>query len=271
MSRKILVASLAAGLALLTACSQTAAPVAPAASSAAAPSSSEPAPSTPAASAPTTTGNAVDDFLAELGAGQAEVKTYKINMKTKTAVNGTDISIVVKGVVDQTDASDVDMSVAMTFAGMKMKMIKVDGAMYLQMPTTGTKWTKVPDSQMAQYESSTNVDYAAQFAKVKDSIRSAKLVGQETVGGVATNHYRIVLDADALAKMGGSTEQDYTVTTDTFDYDVWLDDAGRPCRVSMSLSVKADGKKVPMSVQSTMTDYNQPVTIKAPAKSQIAG
>lgn len=270
MPRKFLIASLAVGLAFLTACSQPAAPVAPASSGASAPATPAAAGSATATPTPAA-GSAVDDFLTKMGEGQAAVKTFKINMKTKTAVNGTDVSMTMKGVVDQTDSSDIDISATMTVAGMKMKMIKVDGAMYMQMAATGKKWIKLPESQMAQFEGSTRVDYAAQFAKAKDSIESVEVVGQETVGGVPTSHYRIVLDADALAKMSGNSDQSYPVTSDTFNYDVWLDDANRPRRITMSLTVEAGGKKMPMSIQSVMSDYNKPVTITAPPKSQIQG
>lgn len=257
MIRNRILVAFAAGMTLLAGCA-TAAPV-PAQT---APASVPPASDAPATSAAAPAGSDIDDFMAKVVAAQKGVKTYTLDMSMETVMAGQPAKIVMKGVVDQSDPANINMSMDMDFAGMQMKTLKVDGAMYLKMAATGKQWMKVPKDQMAQYESATDsADLTAGMEKAKGAMKKIDLVGDETIDGVAVHHYRITVDAAGLSEMTGS---DAKISGDTFDYDVWLDDANLMRKVSMDVKADADGEDLPMTVNGVMGHFNEPVNIKAP-------
>ena len=259
MTRNHLLAGLAAGLLLFNACSQPAPP-------AMQPTVSAPAASEPASSDLGGTANA-DDVIARLEAARAQVRTYSMEMKMDMAVMGKEAAITMAGQMDETDQSNVKMVMDMEFAGMKMKMLRVDNEMYMKLDATGDMWMKVPEDQMSQYESTTNsTDVVAKLQEVRDSIKLIESLGTETVDGVQTTHHRISIDGSALSKLTGSEGE---IDADTFVYDIWLDDADLVRRVSMDLKAKIDGRNVPFKIDGRMSHYNEPVDIKAPAKNQI--
>lgn len=258
MSRNHILIGLAAGLALFTACTP------------AAPPATQPIVSAPAESPATSdTGGGAnpDDVIARMGAANDKVKTYVIDMKMDTAAMGNEATITMAGQMDQTDKSNIKMAMDMEFVGMKMKLLQVDGAMYMKLDASGDMWMKVPEDQMSQYESTTDsTDVSAKLQEVQDSIKQVESLGTETVDGVQTTHYRFSIDGSALSKLTGA---DGEIDAETFTYDIWLDDADLVRRVSMDLKATIDGKSVPLKVDGKMSHYNEPVDIKAPAKDQI--
>jgi hypothetical protein len=262
-TRKVLV-GIVAGLSLFGACSQ-ATPAGPAPAATTEPST--PAASQPATSAPPSGDLAIDDFMERVVAAHHDVRTYTIDMTMQTTMSGQSMTMVMKGVVDQTDRSNINMSMDMDMGGMAMKTLKIDGAMYLQMGATGKKWMKVPKDQMAQYDTTTeSADITAGMVKAKDAMKKIEKLGDEPVDGVATSHYRITIDADGLSKMTGA---DASISGETFAYDVWLDDADLVRKVAMDVKTDADGEKTPMTVDGVMGHYNEPVSITAPAAKDV--
>lgn len=263
MTTRLILAALAAGLGLLAGCSQGAPP-------ATAPGAPEPASSTSAAPATQAApaGDDVSAFMDKVMAAHKEVKTYTIEMSLETAVAGTPTTMTFKGVVDQSDRSSIDMSMDINMGGTgTMKTLKVDGAMYLQLGGAGTKWMKVPKAKMAQYEGTTDsADITAGMEKARGAMKKIEAVGDETVDGVATHHYRITVDAAGLSKISGSSA---SVADADFDYDVWIDDAGLVRKVAMDVPAKAGDDDVPMKMSGVMGHYNEPVSIKAPADKDV--
>nr|WP_300151737.1 DUF6612 family protein [Propionicimonas sp.] len=258
MTTKSFLIGLVAGLSLFSACS-TAAP----------PAATTPGTSAPAAttSAPAGGGVAADDVIGRIAAAGAGVKTYSMDMDMTMALMGEETTITMAGVIDQTDPANVKLSSDMEFAGMKMKMLQVDGEMYMQMDAAGDSWMKVPADQMSQYEASMNsMDLGARLQEVKDSVKQVENLGEETVDGVRTTHHRLTIDASALTKMTGSEGE---IDADAFSYDVWVDEADLVRKVAMDLKAKIEGKSLPITVNGTMSHYNEPVTIKAPPKDKI--
>lgn len=258
MTRNHILVGLAAGLVLFTACTPAASPA------------TQPIVSAPAGSAPATSdagGGGVDDVLARMAAASAQVKTYAMEMTMDMAVMGKEATITMAGQVDESDKSNVKMAMDMEFAGMKMKMLQVDGEMYMKLDATGDMWMKVPEDQMSQYETTTDsTDVVAKLQEVRDSIKMIESLGTETVDGVQTTHHRISIDGSALSKLTGA---DGEIDADAFVYDIWLDDADLVRQVSMDLDTKIEGETVPFRVDGRMSRYNEPVDIKAPPKNQI--
>lgn len=256
MTSKSLLIGLVAGFSLFSACG-TAAP----------PAATAPAASVPASTAPAGQGGGGDELIGRMAAAQAAVKTYSMDMTMATAVMGEAAEITMEGKVDQTDKDNVKMSMSMDFAGMQMKMLKVDGKTYIQMGLTGDKWMLAPDDQASQYDSTADqADLGGQLQKMKDSITAIDKMGEETVDGVSTTHYRFTIDAAALKDLTGS---EGTLEADTFTYDVWVDQDALVRKVEMELNAEVDGKSMPLRISGTMGNYNEPMDISAPEEDQI--
>lgn len=257
MTRNRLLAGIVAGLTLLSACSQ------------AAPPATQPVASVPASagqSAPDA-GVGAGDIIDRLSAAQAGVKTYAVDMSMDTAMMGNQAKISMTGKVDQTDPAKVKMDLSTDFAGMKMKLRQLGDEMYLQLDAAGDTWMQVPADQRSQYDTTTgSTDLSAKLREVKDSVKQVEKVGEESVDGTPTTHYRIDIDGSALSKLTGS---DGEIDADAFTYDVWVDAADLVRKVSMNLEAEIDGKSMPFKIDGTMSHYNEPVTIEAPPKDKI--
>jgi hypothetical protein len=159
------------------------------------------------------------------------------------------------------------MSMDMDVAGMQMKLLKVDGDMYVQLGATGKQWLKVPKSQMAQYEGTADsADLTAGLEKARSATKKVTYVGDEAVEGTNTRHYVITMDSAGLSKLTGSGA---TLSGETFDYDLWLDEAGRMRKVAMDVKAEVEGKSLPMTMAGVMGHYDEPVDITAPAKEDV--
>ena len=261
MTRKYALAGVIAGLTLFAACTTAPAAVTTTAAS-----------SAPAQTAAAPGGQEnVDDFIARIVAAQATVRTYSVELNTKTAIGGTEMTIKGDGVVDQTDRNAMNIAMNMDMGGLEMELIKLGDQMYIKMAAAGDSWFSIPKDKMDQYSSGTHVDYAEMLANAKESITKVTYVGDDTVDGTSTSHYRLTMAGDALGKMGGTgTETSTKVDGDSFDYDLWLDDADLTRKVAMELTMVVESQKVPMKLLSSVGDYNEPVTITAPSKDKIS-
>ncbi|HOC13805.1 MAG TPA: LppX_LprAFG lipoprotein [Propionicimonas sp.] len=229
-----------------------------------APASSAAAPQTSVAAPAGDSGT--DEFVSKLSTAMAGVKTYSFDIDMETEVSGQAAVIKTKGVLDQTDAANKKMQMDANIAGMAMKMLQVDGELYVQMEVLGDKWMLVPEDQRSNYMEATKTgDMAKSFEQSKDLIKSLETVGDETVDGVATKHYLVTYDGSALSGLTGGTGS----VEGTLEYHMWVDADSLIRKVSMEAAASEDSEVVPFKMSGTMGDYNEPVTIKAPSKDDI--
>ena len=158
------------------------------------------------------------------------------------------------GVVDQTDRKNKNMQMTVAVAGQTVQLVVVDGDFFLDMAGT---WYKLSKSAAAQYTESVNVDMTSWAEESKASIEKVELVGEESVNGVATRHYRMTMDGAALKDLGGTNDTE----VDSFVYEVWLDADSHLRKYAMDI---ASGT-TPVSMVGTMDKINEPVSITAPA------
>lgn len=92
-------------------------------------------------------------------------------------------------------------------------------------------------------------------------------VGQETIDGVSTTHYRGRID---VSKVPQAAQIEARTNAKYGPYDVWIDDAtGYVRRVKMSMSMAPAGTpKASMSFQMDFSDFGKTVTVQAPPDSQ---
>ena len=231
-----------------------------------APSSSAPA----GGSTPSKTANdpkPVDpaDFVNTMKAAARQITTARFTMQ----MNMSGQAVSAKGALDMTGTTPA-MQLTMDLSGMgtNTEMRLVDGAMYLQDPTSSSgKFLKMdlndPNSPVAGMgDALTNYDPQALIDQMSpDAFSKVTDLGQESVGGRTLEHYRVVLDTAAATKMFGAMPSSAAVPK-TVNYDMWLDSRHRMAKFTMKM-------KNMLTMTATYSDYGAAVNITAPSASQI--
>lgn len=163
--------------------------------------------------------------------------------------------------------------------GGSIELIHVANKTYMKLPPaqnhSGKPYVLVtPQSSnpiARQLAGSLNTAVSAASIKTYDTFvraaKSIKVIGHETVAGVGTTHYTVVVDVSKLPSTSAFNKQALAASgIKTIPVDLWIDNQGRPVKVAEKLNVQ--GKS--LNVTGTITKYNQPVTITAPPASQVS-
>jgi len=89
-----------------------------------------------------------------------------------------------------------------------------------------------------------------------ESAGSVTKVGEETVGGVSTTHYRAEIDPAKIASVQG---------TSRIPIDVWIDGDGLLRRLTESYSARAAGQTAATSLTMNLSNYGEQVSVKVPS------
>jgi hypothetical protein len=161
-------------------------------------------------------------------------------------------------------AKPTALSLEMTgaaFNGGKGKVIVVKGSAYLSIPgaTPAGKFVKVSADDATVGSLADSGDPTKTFKAFERSLRNARFVRSETIDGRKLDRYELTVDtASALRAQGKPVPAG---VPKTLKYTVWMDSARLIRRISFNMSGVA--------LLMNMTDYNKPVTIKAPPASKI--
>lgn len=158
-----------------------------------------------------------------------------------------------------------------------IRVIVVDGTTYAKLPPSlnpsGKPYLLVTSSssnavvrQLASALDSALLSASlGSLSTFTKAAKSVEVKNAETIGGVPTTHYAIVVDISKLpADLPAKAELEAS-GLGTIPLDLYVDSAGRPVRIIEELTVQ--GGKV--STKSTVTDYNEPVTITAPPANEV--
>jgi hypothetical protein len=102
------------------------------------------------------------------------------------------------------------------------------------------------------------------FGLLSGAASSVQSVGSQTIDGVPTTHYKVVIDP---AKLPASNPLKSSIGTKPLPVDGYLDAQGRPVQVGVTITLA--GLSVPTII--TVSGYNKPLTITAPSADQIGG
>jgi hypothetical protein len=227
-----------------------------------------------------TAGGATPTNAGELGAKLAasfrSVTSTHMQLSVKAgavSLNGSGDEKVSNGKVTALDLSETVPQVG------NLSIVNVGGKTYVKLPpseNTGSKpWVLVSaqskNPAIAQMASSLNQSLSAASINTYDSfVKAAKSVqvkGHETVNGVGTTHYLVVVDVKKLPTTSAFSQQALAASgLKTIPLDLWVDGQGRPIKFDANLSVQ--GQKV--GIAATLSKYNQPVTITAPPANQVS-
>ncbi len=145
-----------------------------------------------------------------------------------------------------------------------IEMRMVDGVMYMSMPPM-TPEGKIlrfdlndPNSPLGSLGGVTQGDPLETFKAFDEGLRDVQYLGSEDVDGEEMDHYVLTVDGKAAAEAqgapAGSVPKEIT-------YDLWLDDDDLMRRIQYTVG----GGGVTLS----MSDWGEPVTVKAPRKADI--
>jgi len=179
------------------------------------------------------------------------------------------------GAVTMTGSGDMDMKAKPVKASLQLSsstlgsgtiaMLMVDDAMYLRSPAFGEKYVKVsttdknsPISQMGL----SSLDPSAMFDRFGDAITGGTYVGKESVDGTQTDHYRLTVDAKAVASaLPSEAAGAASAIPATETMDVWFDGDGRYKKMTMAVGGE--------NVTETFSNWGEPVDISAPPAGQV--
>lgn len=211
--------------------------------------------SSPAATsaAPTETGAelTVDAFLALLQAGLTGLKSYHVDV----VLEGKSIHSTGTGVVERVSETVANTELTLTTMGRTVTLLIYDGAFYVK---TAGRWLKV-DRDLFGANGATAGDIGTAIAGAKRYLNSVAVVGEEPINGVATTHYRVTMDAEALVRIFGSKARP---KQRTFDWELWMDSSGLIHQAANTVKLSTGE----VTNTTTMSRFNEPVTITPPKR-----
>lgn len=216
-----------------------------------APASSQAAPAGSSAATSASTGDT--EVLAQSAQAVAAAKTYVTEMTTQMGGQTYKSTMY----TDASDPAKRKLRIVSEVGGQQVEIVSIGADSYMKMGP-GDTWLKVSASQTQQ--AGTAVDPGALLAESKQYVKNFTLAGDESVDGVATKHYTMVLDGAAMSKLG-----DGKATVGDIPYELWLDDQLRPRQFMLKYSTSAGE----MSTKGTMSKYGEPVDIQAPDPSKV--
>lgn len=202
----------------------------------------------------------VADFASLMEAAVGEPETQKVAMDLTAAgmtMTGT-------GQMDPTDPKNPKMQLSMDMGASgagTMDMLLLDGTVYMKVAPLGPKWFKMTMEQAGQasggQDLTNQMDARKQLENLKPGLKKVVYVGEAQRGDGDAKEYAVTVDSSKVSTMKSLTGMPPEVT-----YNIFFDDEDRMTGMDTDVA----GSKVKM----TMTDFGEPVDIKAPAASEIS-
>jgi hypothetical protein len=201
-------------------------------------------------------------LLTALRSGMEEATSAHFSMSMSGAA-----SLDASGVMNVNgDSPSMDMTFSGGAFGGKARVIVVDGAAYISLPTLpkGKFMASDPDDpndplagSVDSLTESASLD--SQFEAWEAGMTGVKYVGDEEIDGADTDHYRLTVNAAKAFKAQGSPM--VPGMPKTFTYDLWIDGDNKMRKVSFELAT--------VTTTMEMSDWGKPVHVKAPPASKI--
>lgn len=209
-----------------------------------------------------------EEFTDWMLEGLERSTTAQMTMTTDTGGAGT---IEAEGQVDY-EASPVEMAMTMNFGMLgedPMDMRIVDGVMYLNMGAMSNgKFFEFdlsdPENLPPGMEDlGDQMDPLAAFRDFGPALEKVVFVGTEDLDGDDLHHFTLTMDTTKLPSMQDMPTE--SGMPQLVDYDLWFDDDFRMRQMDMTMDMM-----MKVTVQAKIFDWDEPVTIEAPAADQIS-
>lgn len=232
---------------------------------------------------------AAQEALGKASDRTADLKSFRATLSTSSVVNGQQTDL--KGDLAFRLKPDPGMKLDVpaiktpgkTTAG--FQEVFAGNTIYLKIPAlakqAGKPWVSFSTTELSKatgidvkgLESQGRQADPALNAKMLTASKDVRKVGTETVGGVSTTHYQGTFAlSDALSKLGSQQRAEaqkiFNQTgLDKLNFNLWIDGKQLPRKITLATP---PGAKLKLDTAMNYVDFNKPVSIKAPAKSQVA-
>ncbi|MFI8234771.1 hypothetical protein ACIGDI_38845 [Streptomyces sp. NPDC085900] len=214
-----------------------------------------------------------------------QAKTARITLATTVSAGSDNETITGSGVLDLRNGTS---RMRMGQGSRQLEQRVVDRVLYEKPPATGGQlpkgksWMKVDLRRLDTSRSGGGAamsDPADSFAFTKSlSEKEVRKLGEETVNGVSTTHYRVGLDLSKLAKGDSAQERRLRERLgDSVPVDLWIDKDGRTRRQQIQMTVKnsartsgssAFPRQAHAKVVMNFSDFGTAVHVTAPPAGQ---
>lgn len=215
----------------------------------------------------------------------SDAGSSRMTMTMSMDVSGQKVDMDAEGIFDFEEKIG-EMSMEMTAPGLEgavIDMIIEDQYVYMKMPPelgAGSGWTRMDMSSMPGVGPGGANQFSQDPSQYLDFLRGASdeivEVGTEKVRGVSTTHYEADLSFDKILDQAPNQEavEELRAQLEAFEgmdsipSEVWIDDEGYPRRMSMTMSMEAEGQTMEMDITMDLFDYGVDVEITPPEKFQ---
>jgi hypothetical protein len=158
-----------------------------------------------------------------------------------------------------------------------IRIIVADGKTYAKLPpamnTSGKPYLLVTKdssnpiiSQLApSLDSALSSASLGSVSAFITAAKSLKIKGSESIDGVTTTHYSIVVQISKLPSTMPGRDALVASGLSTLPLELYIDHEGRPVQVTEDFKVQGQS----VSTKVNVTEYNKPVSIKAPPANQV--
>lgn len=175
-----------------------------------------------------------------------------VHMDMKMTGGGADMTMT--GDMKLSDAG-AEMDIAST-GQQEFAMIAVDGEYYISETATDPTYTKLPaEAAAVMKQQLASADIRSSFAAFDSGLKGVKSAGREEVDGDELCAYTLTVDTQKALEAQGQTAAPAGMPK-TLTYDLLLTDDDLMRRMSFELG--------PVEMVMDMTEWNEPVDIKAP-------
>ncbi|MBW8801338.1 MAG: LppX_LprAFG lipoprotein [Streptomyces sp.] len=175
-----------------------------------------------------------------------QAKSARVKLATTVAAGGDSETITGSGVLDLQDGTS---RMRLGQGGQQLEQRIVNQVLYQKPPAAsgqlpeGKSWMKVDLKRLNRSQGTGGPamsDPANSFAYTKSlSEKDVRKVGDETVNGVSTTHYRVDLDLSKLAEGDSAQERKLRAQLgDDVPVDLWIDEDGLTRRQQIRMTVK---------------------------------
>jgi hypothetical protein len=223
---------------------------------------------------------------------------YKMSMTEHAAAGGTQIDATGSGVWDAKD-HEASILMNMTIAGqtLPIQMVFANDTIYEQLPSQyanqmpgGKPWLSFNLNELAKYaklpsmssltNSGSSGNPSQYLEYLKAAGKSVQDLGQETVAGVQTTHYRAALNLSELPDTVPASDRQAarhlaTALKNRFKasyspIDVWVDQADLVRKIQMSLSETVNGHAISVTLIEEIDSYGAEPPPTIPSSSQTS-
>ncbi|PWI45092.1 hypothetical protein [Streptomyces sp. ICBB 8177] len=221
-------------------------------------------------------------------AATANAKSARLTLQETVRTDGKTQTVQGSGLTKVGNSSRSDGQFTLSTAGQAVQMRVLGTTLYEKLPATaatrqlsdGKPWISVNTTKIRHSTADTQnqAPNAAQQLAYLRNPQQATRVGTDTIDGVPTTHYRLILSPSQIADGTAKTQ-----VVGKVPVDVWIDTSHRVRQETISMTVQpaaspsapsngtapGQGQQVQVAMTMRLDDFGTPVHVTAPPSTQV--